>query len=47
MMVIGQLDAIGEQPTLQANKLQDLSDNAALQTLWPLEVQDIYRQCQT
>lgn len=40
-MVIGQLDASGDQPIVRANKLQDLSSDTLLQQMWPLEVQDI------
>jgi len=41
MMVIGQLDSAGQLPVIHAMKLHDLSSDAALQTMWPLEVQDM------
>ena len=47
MMVIGQLESSGDRPVVRANKLQDLTNDAALQMLWSAEVRDIYKQCQT
>jgi len=41
MMVIGQLDSSGPVPVIRATKLHNLSSDAALQAMWPLEVQDM------
>jgi len=41
MMVVGQLHSSGDQPVIYAMKLHDLSLDTALQTMWPLEVQDL------
>lgn len=45
MMVVGQLDdnsSLPDQPpVVRATKVQDLSSDGVLQTLWPIEVQDM------
>lgn len=40
VMVVGQLQRTGEFPQLRVVKLQNLSHNVAMATIWPLEVID-------
>ena len=40
-MIIGELVRVSEVPVIRALKIQDLSSEVALQTMWPIEVEDI------
>ncbi|XP_060560480.1 recQ-mediated genome instability protein 2-like isoform X2 [Ruditapes philippinarum] len=44
VMVVGQLLKTGQCPLLRATKLQNLSHNVAMATIWPLEVIDGLQQ---
>ncbi|XP_045157573.1 recQ-mediated genome instability protein 2-like [Mercenaria mercenaria] len=44
IMVVGQLLKTGQCPLLRAIKLQNLSHNVAMATIWPLEVIDGLQQ---
>jgi len=43
MMIVGELIQTGLQPVVHAIKIQDLSQDAILQKIWNLEIEDSRR----